>query len=175
MAKCWVCPDNDPNNHGTHTCCNCDTVLCTKHFAAHALQENQRYCDKLRRLRDFGGKDEPEEKADVVVQQCHECKLYGSIGGMLVHDGLTYCNNCHDTVICISNEKNVSHPRHYNQGQFEVIDVIQDWGLGFSLGNTVKYIARAKFKGRYLEDLEKALFYLQYEIDKTKNRGGTQR
>ena len=60
----------------------------------------------------------------------------------------------------------VNHPSHYNMGKFEVIDVIDDWGLGFNLGNAVKYIARARHKGKLVEDLKKAVFYLQHEIEK---------
>ena len=40
----------------------------------------------------------------------------------------------------------VNHPQHYNVGKHEVIDVIEDWGLGFHLGNALKYIARAGHK-----------------------------
>lgn len=58
----------------------------------------------------------------------------------------------------------VNHPSHYNQGSFEVIDVIEDWSLGFNLGNVVKYVARADHKGNALQDLEKAMFYLKREI-----------
>lgn len=54
----------------------------------------------------------------------------------------------------------VNHALHYNQGKFEVIDVIEDWGLGFHLGNAVKYIARAKHKGNQEEDLRKAIWYI---------------
>ena len=59
----------------------------------------------------------------------------------------------------------INHPSHYNQGKFEVIDVIQDWGLNFTLGNVVKYIARAAHKGEEIQDLQKARWYLNYEID----------
>jgi hypothetical protein len=58
----------------------------------------------------------------------------------------------------------VDHPQHYNFGKIEVIDVIEDWQLCFHLGNTVKYIARAKYKGRELEDLKKARWYLERKI-----------
>jgi len=58
----------------------------------------------------------------------------------------------------------VDHPPHYTAGRFEVIDVIEDWGLGFHLGNATKYIARARHKGRELEDLRKARWYLDREI-----------
>jgi hypothetical protein len=58
----------------------------------------------------------------------------------------------------------VQHPTHYNAGEFEVIDVIEDWKLGFNLGNAVKYIARADHKGKELEDLKKAAWYLLRRI-----------
>jgi hypothetical protein len=58
----------------------------------------------------------------------------------------------------------VNHPPHYTAGKFEVIDVIEDWELGFHLGNVVKYVARSPHKGHQLEDLRKALWYLQRKI-----------
>jgi hypothetical protein len=60
----------------------------------------------------------------------------------------------------------VDHPKHYNAGRIEVIDAIEDWGLGFSLGNVVKYVARANHKGKPLEDLKKAQWYLNRAIEK---------
>lgn len=60
----------------------------------------------------------------------------------------------------------VNSPKHYTQGKYEVIDVIEDWDLNFRLANAVKYIARHKHKGKPLEDLKKAAWYLQREIDK---------
>jgi hypothetical protein len=60
----------------------------------------------------------------------------------------------------------VNHPKHYTSGKIEVIDAIEDWKLGFHLGNSVKYIARAgkKDQSRTVEDLEKARWYLDREI-----------
>ena len=58
----------------------------------------------------------------------------------------------------------VNHPSHYNMGKYEAIDVIEDWNLGFNLGNTVKYISRAGHKDNILQDLKKALWYLDREI-----------
>lgn len=60
----------------------------------------------------------------------------------------------------------VNHPKHYNVGKIEVIDAIEEWKLGFHLGNAVKYIARAEHKGKAVEDLEKALWYLQRELQR---------
>lgn len=58
----------------------------------------------------------------------------------------------------------VDHPKHYNVGKFEVIDVIEDWRLGFNDGNAVKYIARHMHKDNPVEDLKKARWYLEREI-----------
>jgi len=61
----------------------------------------------------------------------------------------------------------VNHPTHYGgDTAYEAIKVIEAWKLGFCLGNTVKYIARAERKGAPLEDLKKARWYLDREIAK---------
>ena len=59
----------------------------------------------------------------------------------------------------------VNHPSHYNSGNIEVIEAIDDWKLGFYEGNVVKYVARAKHKGKQLEDLKKAAWYLNRLIE----------
>lgn len=63
-------------------------------------------------------------------------------------------------------------PPHYTYAAIEPIDVIEAWSLGFHLGNAVKYIARAEHKGRQLEDLQKARWYLDREIQRLANQGG---
>lgn len=62
-------------------------------------------------------------------------------------------------------KETVNHPSHYNQFKYEVIEVIEDWHLGFNLGNVLKYIGRFEFKGSALDDLKKAQFYLAREIE----------
>lgn len=60
----------------------------------------------------------------------------------------------------------VSNPSHYNEGrQYEPRKVITDWGLNFNLGNAVKYVARAGRKGDKIEDLRKAIQYIEFEIE----------
>ena len=61
----------------------------------------------------------------------------------------------------------INNPPHYTQGKYEVIDVIEDWELNYRLGNAVKYIARCEHKGNKKQDLEKAIWYLRREIDKS--------
>lgn len=62
----------------------------------------------------------------------------------------------------------VNHPEHYNRGKIECIDVIEDWKLNFHLGNAVKYISRAGAKDNEIEDIEKAIWYLQRYVEKLK-------
>ena len=63
----------------------------------------------------------------------------------------------------------VDHPEHYGgkDDPYEAIKVIKAWDLGFCLGNTVKYISRAgkKDPAKRIEDLRKALWYLQQQIN----------
>ena len=55
---------------------------------------------------------------------------------------------------------------HYeNNKGYDVIDFIKDYSLNFNRGNVVKYLARAGKKDNELQDLRKALDYLQREID----------
>ena len=64
----------------------------------------------------------------------------------------------------------VNKPKHYNFGKYEVIDVIEDWRLGYHLGNAVKYIARCEHKDNKLQDLKKARWYLEREIERLEGK-----
>ena len=67
----------------------------------------------------------------------------------------------------------VNHPSHYQGAGIEAIDVIEAFGLGFALGNCVKYVLRAgrKDPGRTVEDLKKARWYLDREIARFEKQG----
>lgn len=64
----------------------------------------------------------------------------------------------------------VNHPAYYSGGGIEVIDAIEAWGFGegFNRGNAIKYIARAgrKDPAKEVEDLKKARFYIDAEINR---------
>lgn len=62
----------------------------------------------------------------------------------------------------------VNHPKHYTTGTIEVIDFIEDKQLDFHCGNAIKYISRAgiKDKDKEIEDLQKAIWYLNRKIEK---------
>ncbi len=61
----------------------------------------------------------------------------------------------------------INNPPHYTRGRIEVLDFIEDQGLGFHDGNVVKYICRHRHKGTPLDDLKKARFYLDRLIERT--------
>ena len=65
-------------------------------------------------------------------------------------------------------EEQVNHPSHYVKG-IEPIDIIESWDLNFSLGNAIKYILRSPYKGKQIEDLEKARWYIDREINRLKD------
>ena len=70
----------------------------------------------------------------------------------------------------------INHPAHYGgaDNPYEAIKVIEAWELGFRLGNVVKYLSRAgrKDPATELEDLKKALWYLQREIYRREQGSG---
>jgi len=69
-------------------------------------------------------------------------------------------------------KESVNHPPHYGgeNNPYEAIKVIEAWELGFCLGNVIKYLSRAGKKDpkKEIEDLEKALWYLQRRISQVK-------
>ena len=64
----------------------------------------------------------------------------------------------------------VNHPSYYTDTKIEVMDYIEDKGFNFALGNAVKYISRAgkKDPNKTIQDLEKANWYLNREIERLK-------
>jgi len=64
---------------------------------------------------------------------------------------------------------NVNHPRHYTEhpSGVECIQITEH--MTFNLGNAVKYIWRADLKGKQVEDLKKAVWYINREIQRIKN------
>ena len=77
-------------------------------------------------------------------------------------------SNYFDSLPQPSKPDQVNHPQHYggSDNAYEAIKVIEAWKLGFCLGNVVKYISRAGKKGSKLEDLKKAQWYLNHEIER---------
>lgn len=66
----------------------------------------------------------------------------------------------------------VNHPSHYTDGKIEVIEFIEDKHLNYHRGNAIKYICRAGKKDptKEIEDLQKAIWYINREIKNLKRR-----
>lgn len=58
----------------------------------------------------------------------------------------------------------VEHPPHYTSRGVECIDVLEALDLPFHLANAIKYIWRHREKGKPIEDLKKARWYLDRYI-----------
>ena len=65
-------------------------------------------------------------------------------------------------------KEQVNHPQHYisHPSGIECIQITEH--MGFNLGNAIKYVWRSDLKGKAIEDLEKAIWYIQREIDRRK-------
>ncbi len=59
----------------------------------------------------------------------------------------------------------VNHPPHYTVNGIEVIDIIDAFKLNFNMGNALKYLLRAERKCNKEQDINKAIWYLQREIN----------
>ena len=60
---------------------------------------------------------------------------------------------------------NTTGPNYYRRGTIQVWDFIRDQQLNFHLGNAIKYICRAGHKDSKVDDLKKAIHYLQNELE----------
>tara|TARA_B100002019_G_C21253481_1_gene592520 strand:- start:85 stop:441 length:357 start_codon:yes stop_codon:yes gene_type:complete len=76
----------------------------------------------------------------------------------------------------IKSLSNVNHPIHYGgkDNPCETIKVIESLGIlsGFCIGNAIKYLMRAGKKDQHktIEDLEKAIWYIDYFINDLKSK-----
>jgi hypothetical protein len=75
-------------------------------------------------------------------------------------------SNCAVLSATLPTPSSSSHgPSHYRRGSIQTWDFIRDQSLNFHLGNAVKYICRAGYKESKVEDLKKAIHYLQNELE----------
>jgi len=92
----------------------------------------------------------------------HEsCMVYQNAGGFLCRA----CDDAKSQCKTALHSDPVNHPSHYKGHGLECIQVIEAFELGFNLGNAIKYTLRAGKKGSKVEDLKKALWYIQRQID----------
>lgn len=115
-----------------------------------------------------------ENQTNDVQQKKRFEHLKGNLSRMeRLHGGVV---TSHSTETIGPNEEVISHdiinkPNHYTYGDIETIDFVEQvtsaypTNIAFSIGNAIKYIARAPFKNG-VEDLKKAVWYLDRAIEK---------
>lgn len=67
----------------------------------------------------------------------------------------------------------INHPDHYTRGQ-EVYPFVQSWRMSFAEGNVIKYVTRAPHKGKRVDDLKKARWYLDRLIEEAEADAGSE-
>lgn len=85
--------------------------------------------------------------------------------------GYLCLSKCEKFVAAETPHDSVNHPKHYtgHPSKIECIQITEY--MGFCLGNAVKYIWRAELKNDAIEDLKKARWYIDREIEKREKHG----
>ena len=119
--------------------------------------------------------------------KCGDCCEFDKTTGICEYNNIAVCRDsggiCEGYYPSVQeievegNENNndpVNHPSHYTSGKIEVMDFIEDKKLNFARGNVIKYVSRAgkKDQNKELEDLKKAMWYLNREVERLKNLQG---
>jgi len=68
-----------------------------------------------------------------------------------------HCPICNDPV---------NHPTHYKSHPSGIECIQITAHMNFCLGNAMKYLWRAGHKGKTVEDLRKAIWYIMHEIER---------
>lgn len=110
------------------------------------------------------------------MNYCESCHIY--IAPSHSHTG-NLCADCQGEI----KERNrptdppaathdpVSSPSHYTRLKPEPIEVIEAWGLSFHRGQVLRYLSRAGHKDNEVQDLRKARWFLDREIERLEKRG----
>lgn len=126
------------------------------------ISEEQEWIEEQRRLNDCRNKNPQIRCRQPFCASCHQ--LDEEKKAMLNESAISKAINA---TIDEANKETVNHPPHYQSSNgLEVIDIIEAFELNFNFGNAIKYILRAGKKGDFAEDLKKAVWYLQREINR---------
>lgn len=99
--------------------------------------------------------------------KCYSCNEFKLTKNITIED-IERMEGC--KVEPIFQEFNAITPSHYNSTEISTFDVVDDWNLDFYLGTAIKYLQRAgnKDKSKHVEDLQKAIRYIEKEINLVK-------
>jgi hypothetical protein len=115
-------------------------------------------------------KPEPEEifNEEPTTGLCRTCGKLESL------DLMTYISDRYYCAVCKPKNDPVNSPHHYTFGQIEVADALDDWQMNLWRGTVIKYVVRAGRKNpdTEIEDLQKAKWYLEREIQRLNKLSG---
>lgn len=129
-----------------------------------------------------------EQKKDAIQSYCDARTTNGDCEGCAIENLCKEHNRIFDEsiidqaytlawgIVPVSDDDPVNHPSHYCKGGIECLDAIEasmgsDEYLGFLKGQIMKYVWRYDLKGKPIEDLKKARFYLDRMIKKMEDAG----
>lgn len=105
---------------------------------------------------------------EVIHCGCKECAIKKQCDCICVswYEDSINLKEAFDILMNLQKDDPVNHPSHYTKGKIEVADFIADQKLNFDRGNAVKYLCRAGSKDpeKEIQDLEKAIWYINHEI-----------
>lgn len=81
----------------------------------------------------------------------------------------TYPTDAGDVPAGTKFDHDINAPSHYTHLPVEAIDITEHFN--FNMGNALKYIWRADYKGDPLKDLRKAAWYINREIARRERHG----
>jgi len=113
--------------------------------------------------------------SSIIDTLCNICKTYdrGYLGSEVCKECYWKSSDNHkshdennNNRVASLEESNIHHPSHYGGNTtYEHIKVVEAWGLNYALASATKYICRAgKKSDNSIEDLNKALFWINHEI-----------
>lgn len=111
-------------------------------------------------------------KAELLQKQ-DEKKYEGFLGSLGQENGTLFSTS--SVLSTPDPPAEVTNPSHYTRGGIEARMVIEAWNLNYYMGSALKYICRADYKGDPVQDLQKAIQFLQFEIDRRSNKSARTR
>ena len=103
-----------------------------------------------------------------IKKTCHMCDgQWSNLDTKTLEKCDDICKAYISNRVNIINDDNINHPTYYTKGEIEVWDFIKDKNLNYDRGCAIKYICRAGLKdeNKTIEDLKKAINYLNHEIE----------
>ena len=143
-------------------------AYCTKHVRAFSEEDGCSKCIAEKESVPLA-KQATEKDYDFHNLECSKHKITLTAKGECVDCTKETFADITDAAVKEERKELTEHPPHYNFGEIEVSDFIEDQELPWPAANVLKYICRFRHKGDPLGDLYKAKEYLERQIRLTES------